>query len=221
MSLSKKQAVGDEHVAAACAVPSVKMWSGEWVMYGVAMLRLYEALEMVDFLIDGDWIKEFVGIDLDDPDNAHIHEGIKTNPNLRVVCDESGYIRVGLRNTLDVYNQNSLRSLFGSRLEGGEVRLVDGSTALGAHEDDLKNAYRGVEVDLDRMVARGEVCVVPDRETKSKRVFFPAPEGMAAASQLIELWHSKESELPHMVDVRKALKEKGLYYGVCGRYKKK
>lgn len=208
MSSSKKRALEPE------SPTYVVLVDGKRLFYCSAMYRLQEALKMVDGLVNEDWVKEIVAIELSDPRNIWFRSGVQKNPRLRTYCSADGVLAIGLRNTMDVYDQRSLESLFASRLPVGVSDPFDSGSKLrflGAHEKDLEGAYDGVDVDLDRMVAQGKVCAIPDGNLEVKshlKVYFPIPEGMPACLGLKELWHSEECKLPDMHDIRKALKEK-------------
>lgn len=221
MSSSKKRAVESESEDTPAYVVLV---DGKKLFYSSAMYRLQEALKMVGGLVNEGWIKEFVEVELSDPRNAEFRSGVQKNPRLRTYCSADGVLTIGLRNTMDVYDRSSLESLFASRLQNGVSDPFDTDSKmlfLGAHEKDLEGAYDGVDVDLDRMVAQGKVCAIPDcsaaakkegkREKSHLNVYFPVPEGMPACLGLRELWHSEECKHLDMHDIRKALKEKGLF----------
>lgn len=140
-------------------------------------------------------ILEHFRLDIFDHRNHHFRRRIADNPHLRVI-DQDGSFSVRHRPKMDIHNREQLGGLFSHRLPGGLER-VDGHSRdalIGVHEDDIKDAYPSISMDLDDMVQAGEVCCLQDKPPRGvgKRIFFPAPHGSPFGAP--SLYHSIKFE---------------------------
>lgn len=119
-----------------------------------------------------------------------------------------GSLLLRAKNKLQVYDQRDLKSCF-------ERLRADGGGQMAVTETELRDAYDGVDADLDHWVAEGKLHALLCKDPKAPegqvahRVFFPRMPGSCASSVSRELWAA--SEVPERgVALDRALRDRGL-----------
>ena len=103
-------------------------------------------------------ISEHTGIQLRDKRNADLLKDILKNPGLVHHTEEDGTLFIKKVAPMHVEDKADLHYLFENRIPFGEIATKHGHSVLGVTENDIKDAYRGIERDIDGMVAKGANC---------------------------------------------------------------
>ena len=137
--------------------------------------------------VGSDTVATYARVDLADPRNSAFCAQLSTNSYFSM--RRGGGLFVRRQHQLGVTNEKLLRTLFLVDIPSGRLSTSAGLRREGVGECELAGAYDGVEVDLDAMIRRREVCSVQDAVTKEV-TFFPRPVGCAADPFLRDLWNS-------------------------------
>lgn len=156
--------------------------------------------------------KRDLNIDLTDPRNAMLLRSLSSNPEISVTKDASGGPIVARRHELGITNAASLHHLFNYRLKDGLPMPGSKLARFCVTEKELNGSFPGVEVELDDMVSSGMVARIISnkaaRSAQKEAVYFPAPPGVQAPSDLRNMWD--ETNVPRDFELEKYLLDRGL-----------
>jgi hypothetical protein len=157
-------------------------------------------------VVSMDKFKTDVGIDLKDPRNADLLQGLCHNEMLDV-----GESTLKRRHPMGVENEHMMYTLFQDDIPNGRLKTNNGLNAMGVSEKQLVDCFDGADMCIDEMIKDGvveEICTKDSTSGRMQRVFFPAVKGMAASKDLRDLWHS--IEVPGGAQLKEELLKRGL-----------
>lgn len=157
-------------------------------------------------MVSMDKFKTDVGIDLKDPRNADLLQGLGQNEMI-----DLGESTLKRRHPIGVEREHTMYTLFQDDLPNGRLKTKNGLCAMSVSEKQLVDCFDGADMCIDEMVKDGVVEEIQTKDSTSgrmERVFFPAVKGMPASKDLRDLWHS--IEVPGEAQLKEALLKRGL-----------